>query len=118
MNNLINDLFNIIDITLIDLNEDKVYLYDKYTDNPSSISYEDYFERCKKSLHPDYANTYFNEISANNLPIDGYKTINFLKSLKSWKYFSKNKMKSAIKAFMVLDDNFGLSLGPSKVFPL
>ena len=27
MNNLINDLFNIIDITLIDLNEDKVYLY-------------------------------------------------------------------------------------------
>ena len=79
MNNLINDLFNIIDITLIDLNEDKVYLYDKYTDNPSSISYEDYFERCKKSLHPDYANTYFNEISANNLPIDGYKTINFLK---------------------------------------
>ncbi len=64
MNNLINDLFNIIDITLIDLNEDKVYLYDKYTDNPSSISYEDYFERCKKSLHPDYANTYFNEISA------------------------------------------------------
>lgn len=79
MNNLINDLFNIIDITLIDLNEDKVYLYDKYTENPSSISYEDYFERCKKSLHPDYANTYFNEISANNLPIDGYKTINFLK---------------------------------------
>ena len=41
MNNLINDLFNIIDITLIDLNEDKVYLYDKYTENPSSISYED-----------------------------------------------------------------------------
>lgn len=79
MNNLLNDLFNIIDITLIDLNEDKVYLYDKYTENPSSISYEQYFERCKKSIHPDYTNIYFNEISANNLPLDNYKIINYLK---------------------------------------
>ena len=68
MNNYLSNILNTFNITLIDIAMDEV-LFFKYTgslDVSEKITYEEYYERCKKSIHPDFINDYFN-MSFSNL---------------------------------------------------
>ena len=81
MNNYLSNILNTFNITLIDITLDEV-LFFKYTgslDVSEKITYEEYYERCKKSIHPDFINEYFDKISANNLENKEYCVINYLK---------------------------------------
>lgn len=86
INNNINGVFS--NITLIDITKDLVtFLACK---NPLEIkesnSYEDYYEKLKKIIHPDYINKYFETISLNNLNDDDYKCIKYLKLSSNLSY--------------------------------
>ena len=81
MNNYLNNILNTFNITLIDITLDEV-LFFKYTgslDVSEKITYEEYYERCKKSIHPDFINEFFDKIRANNLENKEYAVINYLK---------------------------------------
>ena len=68
MNNYLNLVLNIFNLTLIDINKDEVSLL-KYQNDltvTEKISYEEFYLRCKKSIHPDYINLYFDKIRKDN----------------------------------------------------
>ncbi len=78
---LINDnLLNIFDsITMIDIQNDKVFLMSSKNGNSNEITYEQYIENLKKVIHPDFANTYFNKISLNELNKQDITVIKYVK---------------------------------------
>lgn len=81
MNNYLNLVLNIFNLTLIDINKDEVSLL-KYQNDltvTEKISYEEFYLRCKKSIHPDYINLYFDKISINNLENIDYTIVNYLR---------------------------------------
>ena len=92
-----NDVINIINqnignvfsnITFIDIALDEVrFLEYKNTIEVKEVNnYEQYYEKLKKVIHPDYLNKYFDAISLNNLdPID-YKTIKYSKLSSNLSY--------------------------------
>lgn len=71
INNLVtNESLKIFSsITLIDILNDKVSLFscNNGVTEVESDSYENYLEKLKKVIHPDFLNDYFNVISFNNL---------------------------------------------------
>lgn len=89
MNSNITELINVSALkifsntTLIDIKNDKVTLSKTTGSNMESESctYEEYYEKLKKLIHPDYVNKYFNAISLNNLQSinDEYECIKYLK---------------------------------------
>lgn len=56
-------------ITLIDIQNDKVTFLNgkKALAEAETNTYEEYYEKLKKVIHPDYINKYFDSISLNNL---------------------------------------------------
>ena len=81
MNNYLKPILNIFNLTLIDINKDEVSLlnYQNELTVTEKFSYEEFYLRCKKSIHPDYINLYFDKISINNLENVDYTIVNYLK---------------------------------------
>lgn len=81
MNNYLNPILNVFNLTLIDINKDEVSLlnYQNELTITEKIGYEEFYLRCKKSIHPDYVNLYFDKISINNLENVDYAIVNYLK---------------------------------------
>ncbi len=81
MNNYLNPILNVFNLTLIDINKDEVSLlnYQNELTVTEKFSYEEFYLRCKKSIHPDYINLYFDKISINNLENVDYAIVNYLK---------------------------------------
>lgn len=85
--NIIGGVFNTI--TLIDVNSDKVSFLDgsHSLSVVSSNTYEEYYDKIKKVLHPDYVNDFFDKISLNNLKsINDYDTYKYLKLSSNLNY--------------------------------
>ncbi len=66
-------------ITLIDINADKVTIYDENLKEASSFGFEEYLNNLKKVIHPDYVKTYYDQISLNNLESGNIKIICYQK---------------------------------------
>ena len=66
-------------LTLIDINADKVTVYDDSLKEASSFGFEDYLNNLKKVIHPDYVKTYYDQISLNNLENGNIKVICYQK---------------------------------------
>lgn len=66
-------------ITLIDINADKVSIYDENLKEVSSFGFEEYLNNLKKVIHPDYVKSYYDEISLNNLENGNIKIICYQK---------------------------------------
>lgn len=89
-------LLNVIEgvfktITLIDVNNDKVSYLDGHNSLKviSTNTYEEYYDKIKKVLHPDYVNTFFDSISLNNLQKNNnYSNFKYLKLSSNLNYES------------------------------
>ena len=79
-------------VTLIDINNDKVSIFNSSTlQSPvESNTYEEYFDKLKKIIHPDYINKYFETISLNNLQnlSNDYECVRYLKLSANLSYDS------------------------------
>ncbi|MBQ6840962.1 MAG: response regulator [Bacilli bacterium] len=79
-------------ITLIDIQNDKVTFFDCNNTlvETESNTYELYFEKLKKVIHPDYINKYFDAISLNKLQNSNndYECIKYLKLSSNLSYDS------------------------------
>lgn len=87
LTNIINGIFNTI--TLIDVNNDKVSYLDgnNLLNEVSYDSYQTYFDKIKKVIHPDYLNSYFDAISLNKVKSNqNYSTYKYLKLSSNLNY--------------------------------
>jgi len=83
-------IFN--NITLIDIQNDKVTFFDVknvLVENENN-TYEEYYEKLKKVIHPDYITKYFDTISLNKLQngANDYECIKYLKLSANLSYDS------------------------------
>ena len=75
LNTSILKFFN--SLTLIDINADRVTIYDENLKEVSGYGFEDYLNNLKKVIHPDYVKAYYDQISLNNLEKGDIKVINY-----------------------------------------
>ena len=87
LNTSILKFFN--SLTLIDINADRVTIYDENLKEVSGYGFEDYLNNLKKVIHPDYVKAYYDQISLNNLEKGDIKVINYqkLSDMLSYDYY-------------------------------
>ena len=76
-------------LVVLDINADKVSIYDSNLKEVSSYGFEDYLNNLKKVIHPDFIKSYYEQISLNNLTSDETKIISYqkLSDMLSYDYY-------------------------------
>ncbi|MBE6155461.1 MAG: response regulator [Firmicutes bacterium] len=107
--------------TLIDIANDQVMIFDCKNAGiqAEKNTYEDYYEKLKKIIHPDYLNKYFEAISLNFLQnsTSDYECIKYLKLSSNLSYDSYIDIIKLMENDQVLVLSFKCNLTNEKVEP-